>query len=352
MGALVFGLSGLGKDTGIQCGCALGPPASRAPRARIAFLCQAALVALPLAIWVICLRLLLGPGDALGSSNFSVPGVEVTRKLLETVSSLVAERHPLSSVALFDALVLAGLLAQFLFFALRIRWEDPWWRLGASYAVLLLFLGNAVWVDYPSAAARVLLPMTLAFNIRVPRGGWWAAVLIAGNLGILGSVDFLRSNLPDHLGPCFVVDGPNELRFNAKDNFGVTATYAPSNWWAPESERMPGKRDRDSWRWSKGDATITIHNPQPFIVLAELSFGMATPDPRAAIVTIEGRIAWRAALKPASDNLAVITGIELPPGDTPIQFRTDRPAVDVGNGEHRRFAFSVRDLKISLVGRR
>ena len=350
--ALVFGLSGLGKDTSILCGSALGPPASRTSRARIAYLCQAVLVALPLTIWVGCLRLLLGPGDTLGWSNFSFPGLEVARKILGTVSSLVAEKHPLASVPMFDGLVLAGLLAQFLFFVLRVRLKDPWWRLGASYAVLLLFLGKAVWEDYPSAASRVLLPMTLAFNVRVPRGGWWPALLVAGNLGILGSVDFIGSSLPDRLGACFVVEGPSQLRFNAKDNFGITATYGPGNWWGPESERMPGKRDWDTWRWTRGDATITIHNPQPFTVLAELTFGMATSDPRHAVVTMDGKIAWQAALKPAQDNLATLTGIELPPGDTPLQFRTDRPAVEGGNGDHRRFAFSVRDLKITLVGRR
>jgi len=58
---------------------------------------------------------------------------------------------------------------------------------GASYAVLMIFLGDAVWESYPSAAARVLLPMTVAFNILVPRGKWWPILLVVGNLGVLAS---------------------------------------------------------------------------------------------------------------------------------------------------------------------
>ncbi len=141
-----------------------------------------ALVIVPLVAWIVCLRLLLGRGDDVGSRNFGFPFAGLTNKLQQSVSQLIAGGYP-AVIARFDLCVLVGLVAQFFFFAFHRRWHDPWWRVGACYAVLMAFLGDAVWEDYPSAAARVLLPMTLAFNITVPRGRWWLILIVAATSG-------------------------------------------------------------------------------------------------------------------------------------------------------------------------
>ena len=57
----------------------------------------------------------------------------------------------------------------------------------------MIFLGAAVWEGYPGAASRVLLPMTLAFNILVPRGWKWWGVLLLGNLSVFATYDTLRA---------------------------------------------------------------------------------------------------------------------------------------------------------------
>jgi hypothetical protein len=49
------------------------------------------------------------------------------------------------------------------------RPEDPAWRVGLAYTVLLLTLGTAVWEGFPGAATRVLLPLTLAANLILVR---------------------------------------------------------------------------------------------------------------------------------------------------------------------------------------
>jgi hypothetical protein len=351
-GAFVLGISGLGKETNVLGASALSPSDSSLPRAWAIWLAQVGLILLPVGLWAFGLTSLLGAGADTGMRNFSVIFTGVSNKALEVVSSLLVKGNAFSSEATLDFLVLVGLLAQFSFFVFRIRWRDPWWRMGASYAVLLLFLGNPVWEDYPSAAARVLLPMTLAFNVLVPRGGWWPLLLIVGNLGVFGSADLLRLRPPDRLTECFVVQGPRELRINAANGFDVAAVYGPLNWRGPESERMAGKKTWDSWRWSMGDCTITIHNPQSFALLANVSFGLATVDTRNATVKLGGKVIWSEVLRPAHDNQAAIPRMELPPGDTELLFQSDRPAVSPGNGDNRRFTFSVRDLTIDLVGRR
>jgi hypothetical protein len=77
---------------------------------------------------------------------------------------------------------------QIAYLACRPRWTCPWWRVGAAYALLCLCLGPAVWGGFPGAAVRVLLPMTLAFNVRVVRDRAALAWLLAGNLSILTAI--------------------------------------------------------------------------------------------------------------------------------------------------------------------
>jgi hypothetical protein len=344
LGAAVLGLSGLGKDTSVLCGAGIKPPVARDARTWAPWLAKAALVVLPVAAWMLCLKAWLGRGDDIGTRNFAAPFAGLTEKLQQSLSLLIAGGYP-SVIAKFDLLVLAGLLAQFFFFAFRRRWEDPWWRIGAAYAVLMVFLGDAVWENYPSAAARVLLPMTLAFNIAVPRGRWWPLLLIAGNLGIFGSADIFKPPGRES----FVVEGPRELRINPKDSSVVEAIFGPRNWY-------PGEKPRWSpweyFRWGKGDGTVTIRNPQPFAIVAVVKFRLRAADARGAIVTRAGKVLWSGMLEPADVRRVSLGEVDLPPGDTVLVFGSDRPAAYPGNGDFRRLTFSLRDLEIDLRRRR
>jgi len=343
LGAVVMGVSGLGKDTSILCGAALRPAALRNPGTWAPWLARCAVIALPLAAWMFYLRLHLGHGDDIGARNFSGPFGGLMNKVQDTVSSLIADRHyPFGTVTKYDALVLVGLLAQFSFFAFRFRWRDPWWRVGACYAVLMIFLGDAVWENYPSAAARVLLPMTLAFNVSVPRKGWWPLVLILGNLGVFASADLLKPPGRES----FVVEGPKELRVNPKDGRAVEAIFGPHNWWRPEKSRW------NYFRWSMGDSSVALHNPQPFPIVADVTFKLRAVDQRAAIVLLGGRVVWQGMLAPAEVRSATLADLVLPPGDTVLLFRSDRPAAFPGSNDRRRLTFMVRDLEIDLKGRR
>jgi hypothetical protein len=63
-------------------------------------------------------------------------------------------------------------------------------------------------------------------------------------------------------------------------------------------------------------------------------------------------VVWQGELRPANDNPAAIIGIVLPPGETVLEFRSDHPAVRASPSDARLFAFSVRDLKITLKSAR
>jgi hypothetical protein len=343
LGAVVMGVSGLGKDTSILCGAALRPLELRNPRTWVPWAARMAILVLPLVAWMLYLRLHLGQGQDIGARNFAFPFEGLMNKVQDTVSSYIAERrYPFVTVTKFDACVLVGILAQFVFFAFRMRWPDPWWRIGASFAVLMMFLGDAVWEHYPSAAARVLLPMTLAFNVSVPRKGWWPVMLILGNLGILASADLLKPPGRES----YVTEGPKELVMNAKSGRAVEAVFGPSNWWKPEKSRW------DYFRWSMGDSSVALRNPQPFAVVADVTFKVRAVDARSAIVMLGDKVVWQGALKPAEVRPVTLSGLVLEPGDTVLLFRSDRPAAFPGNDDRRRLTFMVRDLEIDLKGRR
>ena len=89
-----------------------------------------------------------------------------------------------------------GLTTQAVFIATHRRPGDRWWRLGAIYAFMMLFLGTPVWEGYNSAAMRVLLPLTLAFNVLAYRNRAPLLWLLIGNLTIpAGPVAFRNLRL-------------------------------------------------------------------------------------------------------------------------------------------------------------
>ena len=63
--------------------------------------------------------------------------------------------------------MIAAFVAQVSWIVARPRWQDPWWRIGAAYAVLLPFLGQPLWTGTPAAVVRIELPLLLAFNIGI-----------------------------------------------------------------------------------------------------------------------------------------------------------------------------------------
>jgi hypothetical protein len=52
----------------------------------------------------------------------------------------------------------------------------------------MLAVDAAVWGGYPGAVTRVLLPMTLAFNLLLPSGKAFWPVWTAGNLPVLAGI--------------------------------------------------------------------------------------------------------------------------------------------------------------------
>jgi hypothetical protein len=204
----------------------------------------------------------------------------------------------------------------------------------------MAFLGPSVWAGYPPAAARVLLPMTLAFNILVPRGRRWWFVLILGNLNVLASPDVLR--LPSR--ESYRLEGPRELRM-VISNGNVVKPVFDDRWYPPENSSF------EFWRWSDGPSTMVLHNPQDFGLIADITFSVRANDVRSLSISQAGRLLWEGLLQHRERVKVELRGIRLEPGDTVWRFDTPRKG-GPGHGKVRGPPlFNVRNLEIHVLRR-
>jgi hypothetical protein len=336
LGAGLLGLSGLAKDTNLLAAAALVPAGE--PRRRWGpVAARIAVAALPLAAWTLTLWRWLGPGGA-GARNFGFPLGAYWEKWASTIGEWESQGFDFRSRG--DFLVLVALTTQVLFIVLRPRWREVWWRIGAAYAVLMVFLGAAVWEGFPGAAPRVLLPLTLAFNVLVPRRRAWWIVLLLGNLSVLVSPDAL----PFPGRESYVVNGPRALRIIPESGRIVEAVF-DAHWEPPEKSWL------EYYRWSRGSASVALRNPHPFAITADISFALRTHDARAISVRQGGSVLWSGALRPDEPRTVILSGVRLDPGDTVWQFSSDTPPLPPSQTDGRERAFSIRNLNIVLRGR-
>ena len=336
--AAVLGLAGLAQETNILAGVALARPGRPSVRGGLALAARGAIVLLPIVLWIVVLRCWLGPSDDLGIRNFTLPLASYWIKWRDTLADLIAEGP--NSVARSSLLSLVSLTVQFFFFALRRRWDDPWWRVAAVFSVMMIFLGEAVWEGYPGAASRVLLPMTLAFNVLVPRGRRWWLVLLLGNLTVWAAPDMLRAPGRES----YQVEGDSDLRMVPATGRIVEAVF-DAKWHPPERSRL------EYWRWSSGSSTVLLRNPHPFPLLVTVSFGLRARDARTVGLWQGDYARWERKLAPGELREIKVRHMRLDPGDTLWRFETDKPGIFPESDDRRRLAFSLRDLKIQILGK-
>lgn len=335
--AAVLGISGLGKETNILAGTVFAPAEPSRP-AWLAAIARGALVVLPLAAWLALLQSWLGSALDEGYRNFAPPFVAYVGKWREilagfrTSNDVWAERG--------SVILVVALTTQFLFFALRPRWRETWWRVGAIYAVLMAVIGEAVWEGYPGAASRVLLPMALAFNILVPRGARWWPVLLLGNLTFLLTPDALQ---PPEKGS-YELSGPHALRVAEQGGHTVSVSF-DDNWFGGERSRW------EYWRWSRGSAELTIDNPHAFPILAKISFTLSGQGDRAVSIRAHDREIWRGDVHSHEPKPLTFPSVRLEPGENRWRFETDQPAQHPANNDPRELALNLRNLEIELTAR-
>lgn len=335
--AAVLGLAGLIRETNLLAAVLLLPFGSRDWRVWRAVVLQGVVAAAPLALWCACLVRIWGWDSQFGAGNYNWPLLGLARRWHGALAAIfAAESVPYNTRNL---LTLLALTVQAGFIILWARPRDHWWRLGAAMVALMALLGGAVWEGYPVSAARVLLPLGLAFNILVPRHWKWLPVLLAGNITVLTAMPVLgnarrteRSYVFDQKAPAGdpAVAGIWSIRFD-------------DSWYGAECSRW------QYWRWSRSDARLVIVNPLPHAVRARARFGLKSRDHREIVLTQNGRQLWSGA-SGAELRQVELPPLVFPPGETEWTFTVTPTAPYVGPRGGNAVAFSLRDLVIELHG--
>lgn len=331
----VFATGGLGKETNLLGSAALLPPFSAGARAWMLAIGRGLLTALPLALWVAYIALVVGgrAGDP-GARNFDLPFFAYARKIREIMEGL-PELSAVNAGSLWSLLMLVALTVQCLYFVLRPQWTQAWWRIGMSYTVLMVFLGDAVWEGYPGAASRVLLPMQLAFNVLVPAGRAWRIVLLIGNLTLLAAPAALETPAGDG----YVVRGPDQLIY-ATNRQKFTVNFS-DQWYQVE------RYNNDYWCWARGSAALTIANPHDYPLIVRLRFGLNMAALRGVSLSINGEKCWTTELGDRGSINVTLNEVVLPPGTSTLEFITDRPGGTLGS-DPRTLAFRLLNLRFDI----
>jgi len=327
---VALGAALLTKETSLLAGTALIPPRGSGRRAWVVAASWGALAILPFAAWLGYVRWQLGANHDAGLGNFTLPLVGLGEKLATVVSELRAGY--IESQFVGSLLVMVALVTQTAFFLLHREPKKMWWRIGASFAVLMLFIAEPVWEGYPGAATRVLLPMMLAFNLLVPRGRRWLAVLALGNLSAIVGVN--EFNAPPH--ESFMVSGERAVRTQIKWERG-------SGWYGAEGD---GRRQ---WRWSSGPGRLRLTNASKESVTVRLSGEVAALKPTQVMIRAGDAVLWSGPV--AVQREVFETALFLIPANAgqEIEFSAEVAGVQHANGDERVLAFAVYDVDIAVA---
>jgi hypothetical protein len=300
----LLGLAGLTRETSLLGTITLWPgkDAKRSEWIRAAAL--TAMAALPIALWVIYLRRVLGASEP-GLGNFTLPVSGWWEKWGECFRLLRTEGD--RYLALTTLLAHFALSVQLGCLIFRRQYRDPWWRLGAVYGVLMLCLGTAVWAGHPGAALRVLLPLTLAFNVCAARARAAVIWLVLGNLSVLSGILTLWQ----------VPQDPHEVGAGRVAG-GSYVVQTGAQWFAAERS---GAR---VWAWSSEGGTLEVKSWPRTDRTAAVRLALRAIAPRDVEIRRGDRVLWRGQI---TDRLQWIELGELPlaAGRATLQLHSDEP---------------------------
>jgi hypothetical protein len=285
---------------------------------------RAVLAVLPLALWLVYLRWRVGPASA-GAGNFDWPALGFISKWRAMPEAMAQDHYSLAAWA--SLLATFGLTAQAVFILLRPRPADPWWRIGATTMVLMLFFGPAVWEGFFAAAQRVVLPLGLAFNVLAHRRRAALAWLIAGNLSVAAGVLALS-------------DQPFSRQLAAARSGGQAWVVRVGNGW------FDCERGKHLWAWGGVDSRLEFETWPRTSQTRYLEFRLLSLRPRTVTIRENGRELWRGTVgsrlgAPIEIPLRTEEGL----GD--VEFATDSPAIlENDRPDGRRVAFAIYDPKL------
>jgi hypothetical protein len=182
--AALVGIATLGRETNL-----LGAVAQRFPTDRAGWRnlpIAVVLIALPVLIWQDYLRSIYRSTMLEGTDALVRPFAGIGPRWMIAVNGVL--RHGLFSSHGVPFILLFGLAVQGAYLIVRHEYGSAWWRVAAVYAVLMVLVDPVLADPNTGAITRVLLPMTVGFNVllasEIPATRFWAW-FICGNLSLL-----------------------------------------------------------------------------------------------------------------------------------------------------------------------
>jgi hypothetical protein len=287
------------------------------------------LVAIPLGAWLAYVRGRLGPADQ-GWDNLAAPLLGFAAKWRDTASALRGSRDPLLAWA--TLLATFSLCVQAVFLLARPEVADRWWRTGTAYIVLMLCLGHAVWEGLPGAATRVLLPLTLAFNVLAARRRAAWAWLVLGNLSFIAGLLAFRA-VPSH---------PREIATLRRGSQACIAEIG-HGWYETE-------RARHVWNWTAREGAIGLQAWPRTTANLILQFDLRAMTPGEVRVVQDGHALARMNVGTAKASYSL--PIVIRGGHATLLFTSGFPAVRENNTPvARELAFALYDLRVAVPPR-
>lgn len=307
----LLGLSGLARETSVLGAVALLPGSRIRDWFSWRTVVGVLLAVAPILVWIFYVRQVFG-GSSAGLRNFNwVPLAGWIEHWPQLTDAKGWEENPWLTVRC--GLEHIALLVQAGYLLLRPKKDCPWWRMGVVYMVLMFCLGEAVWEGLPNAATRVLLPLTLAFNVCAVRNRALLVWLLLGNLSVGTGVHSLW----------FAPGRPHELP-------------ADSTW----TDRQLLKTDErwyvaeENWKrrlaWCPQDGGLTL-SLWPHRDEVHLQLELRGVTPRDLQIRHSGRVIWRGTI---GENREWITLPVLPAssGQVVLELHSDTPPIVTGEG--------------------
>jgi hypothetical protein len=182
--AVTVGINTLGRETNLLAAVAQPIPKNRREWLRV--VAAAILALLPTLIWMDYLRSIYRSTTLAATDTFTMLGAGLVESWRSVMLTLSASTVPAGAFG--PACILLSVMAQAAYVFVRRRYADPWWRVACAYAAMLLFLDPVLVAPQTGAITRVMLPLTVGFNILLAqetsaRRFWpW---FMAGNLHLL-----------------------------------------------------------------------------------------------------------------------------------------------------------------------
>lgn len=325
----MFALGGLARETVLGFATAGWQGPWNSPRAWLRNLGWSIVAGLPLLLWMAYVRQVAGAAPQ-GIGNFTWPFTGWVGKWDEIVTGL-REQPQFLGLELATLGAFLGLTAQGVYFLLRPRPDNGWWRAGMAGVLMLIFLGPSVWEGNPGAALRVLLPMSLAFAVLLTRDraawGW----IVTGALPVVSGIVALAV-VPFHA---------REIVTGRSHGLAYAVRLGPGYFGAEHAKSR-------TWSWAGRSGTLEVKTwPRDASVdgkTVTLKLGLRSLSERTVQAVAGNRVLWTGPVGPK------LMAVEIPgiarAGES-LRLATEEPLAPEGSGaDARQLGFAIYDPRI------